>query len=161
MVDHMNIGVDMEATVGRVFVSTYVHSLDPKRRLTIPSGWREIAGLPRQLFVLPGVDTKCLCVYPAREMNRKIEKLRNISIADAKGRKMARVLASRSDLVPWDSQGRIRIKEELLQYAELQNEVVLAGTFDGFELWNPDRWREEYESAEQPGLADAAREVGF
>ena len=161
MVDHMNIGGEMEATMGGVFVSTYVHSLDPKRRLTIPSVWREIVGVPRSLFVLPGIDTKCLCVYPAREMTRKLDRLRNLSIADTKGRKMARVLASRSDLVTWDSQGRIRVKEELLQFAELQNEVVLASTFDGFELWNPDRWNEECGSADQSGLAEAVREVNF
>ena len=36
-----------------VFVNTYVHSLDSKKRLTIPSDWRELAGVPKRLFVLP------------------------------------------------------------------------------------------------------------
>lgn len=144
-----------------VFVNIYVHSLDSKKRLTIPSDWRELAGVPRRLFVLPGVNDKCLCVYPAREMTRRLERLRNLSIADTKGRQLARTLASRSDLVPWDSQGRIRIKDDLLAYAGLVNQVVLVGTFDGFELWNPDRWNEQTGSMDQPKLGDAARYVGF
>ncbi len=144
-----------------VFVNTYTHSLDPKKRLTIPSDWRELVGAPRRLVVLPGVNEACLCVYPAREMTRRLEKLRNFSIADAKGRQLARALASRSDLVPWDSQGRIRVKDELLEYAGLLNQVVLVGAFDRFELWSPDRWKEQMNSVDQPQLEDAARYVGF
>jgi len=144
-----------------VFVNTYVHSLDSKKRLTIPSDWRELAGVPKRLFVLPGVNDKCLCVYPAREMTRRLEKLRNLSIADIQGRQLARTLASRSDLVPWDSQGRIRIKDDLLDYAALVNQVVLVGTFDGFELWSPEKWKEQTSSVDQPKLGEAARYVGF
>lgn len=144
-----------------VFVNTYAHSLDGKKRLTIPSDWRELAGAPGRLFVLPGVNDKCLCVYPAREMTRRMERIRNLSIADAKGRHLARALASRSDLVPWDSQGRIRIKDPLLDYADLQREVVLVGTFDGFELWNPDRWAEQEGGFDANGLGEAAQYVGF
>jgi MraZ protein len=160
IVEERDIARTGEAGQG-VFVNTYTHSLDSKKRLTIPSDWRELAGVERRLFVLPGVNDKCLCVYPAREMTRRLEKLRNLSIADEKGRHLARTLASRSDLVPWDSQGRIRIKDDLLNFAGLVNQVVLVGTFDGFELWTPDLWKEQQQSAERSGLGDAARYVGF
>ena len=94
-------------------------------------------------------------------MTRRMERLRNLSIADEKGRQLARTLASRSDLVPWDSQGRIRIKDTLLEFAELQNQVVLVGTFDGFELWNPDTWNKQLDTMSQSNLGEAARYVGF
>jgi MraZ protein len=144
-----------------VFVNTYVHNLDAKKRLTVPSDWRELAGVPPRLFVLPGVNEKCLCVYPAREMTRRLEKLRNLSIADHKGRQLARTLASRSDLVPWDNQGRIRIKDDLLDYAGIGGQAVLVGTFDGFEIWDPERWNQQAGSVDQEGLGEAARYVGF
>ena len=159
--ENRNISAANEMAGQGVFVNTYTHSLDSKKRLTIPSDWRELVGVPRGLFVLPGVNDKCLCVYPAREMTRRLEKLRNLSIADEKGRQFARTLASRADLVPWDSQGRIRVKDELLGYADLVNQVVLVGTFDGFELWSPDRWKEQTGSLDQPDLGEAARYVGF
>lgn len=143
-----------------VFVNTYEHSLDAKKRLTIPSVWRETVGVPSQLLVLPGVNDKCLCVYPAREITRRMESLRNLSIADAKGRKLARTLASRSDLVPWDSAGRIRIKDDLLNFAGITKDVVLVGTFDGFELWEPKLWKQA-SIIEQADLGEAAQYVGF
>ena len=161
MVEERDITMSGELAGHGVFVNTYAHSFDSKKRLTIPSDWRELVGVPRRLFVLPGVNVKCLCVYPAREMTRRLEKLRNLSIADEKGRQLARTLASRSDLVPWDSQGRIRIKDELLDFADLVNQVVLVGTFDGFELWSPDQWKQQSGMMDQTGLGEAARYVGF
>lgn len=156
----MNTSMQSGAGEG-VFVSRYAHTLDAKRRLTIPSDWRELAGEPKRLFVLPGVNDKCLCVYPAREMTRRMERLRNLSIADEKGRQLARTLASRSDLVPWDSQGRIRVKDDLLDYAQITNQAMLVGTFDGFEIWNPETWETMEGSVDQGGLGEAARYVGF
>lgn len=144
-----------------VFVNTYTHGLDSKKRLTIPSDWRELAGVPKRLIVLPGVNDQCLCVYPAREMARRMDRIRSLSIADERGRQLARTLASRSDLVPWDSQGRIRIKDDLLDYAGLKADVVLVGTFDGFELWSPEKWKQQQSSVTQSSLGEAARYVGF
>ncbi len=143
-----------------VFVGTYEHALDAKKRFSIPSVWREVAGEPR-LLVLPGVNVKCLCVYPARELPRRLERLRNLSIADRQGRQFARSLASRADQVTWDAQGRIRIQDELMAEAGLTDRVVLAGTFDGFELWSPKEWKRQRAVLDQSGLEKAARYVGF
>ena len=146
---------------GRVaFVSSYTHSLDPKKRLTIPSEWREKVLPDKSLYVLPDVHKPCLCVFPGAEMAHKLQKVRNRAFSDQQARKFARVLASRSDLVTWDSQGRIRVKDDLLGYAGLTDTVVLVGAFDSFELWNPQRLAEEGELG--PGdLGEAAEYVGF
>ena len=156
-----NTQEDIEGTMEGVFVNTYVHSLDTKKRLTIPREWREMVGVPEQLFVLPGVNDKCLYVYPAREMTRRMQRLQNLSIADRKGKQFKRTLASRTYFSGWDTQGRIRIKDELLNYAELINQVVLVGSLDGFELWNPDQWNEINTSMDQESFGEAAQYVGF
>jgi MraZ protein len=160
MVDKSKVVVSGLAGHG-VFVNTFTHTLDDKKRLTIPSDWRELVGEPKCVIVLPGVNKPCLCVYPAREMARRLEKLRNLSIADEKGRHFARTLAARSDLVPWDAQGRIRIKDELLASADLLSEVVLVGAFECFELWSPEKWKQEQSSVTPSSLGEAARYVGF
>lgn len=144
-----------------VFVNRYTHTLDAKKRLTIPSDWREVVGMPQCVIVLPGVSAPCLSVYPAREMARRLEKLRNVSIADPRARQHARMLASRSNLLPWDSQGRIRVGDDLLREAGLENEVVLVGAFECFELWSPQRWNAQTQSEMQSSLGEAAEYVGF
>lgn len=142
-------------------VGEYVHQLDVKKRLTIPSDWRERVGMSRELFVLPGVNDKCLCVYPAREMTRRMHQFRELSSADRGGRRLTRMLAARGDLVVWDGQGRIRVKDPLMDYAEIQEQVMLVGALDHFEMWNPQLWQAEREAVEQADLAKLAESLGL
>ena len=142
------------------FFGSYTHSLDSKKRLTIPSEWRGKVGEP-QLFVLPGINTKCLYVFPAREMARRLEKFRSVSIADSKAQQFARAIFARANQVPWDSQGRIRVSEELLGWAGLESQVVLAGVGTRFELWNPENWNATQPAMDMTGFEEAARYIGF
>ena len=159
-VDPLNPVLEDEIKGQLGFVSTFTHSLDPKRRLTIPSEWRTQIGEPRSLYVLPGIHEECLCIFPAQEMLRRLERMRRHSIADTRARTFARVLASQSDLVSWDNQGRIRIKDHLLDYAHLSDQVVLVGAFDSFELWNSEA-ADKAGSLDPAKLQEAAQYVGF
>ena len=157
--------MDEQATEGNqikgqgVFVGNFTHSLDPKRRLTIPAVWREQVGV-NDLYILPDISMKFLCVFPAADIVQRLQKLRQHAMADRKAREFARVIGARSDQVVWDGQGRIRIKDALLDLAGLTNQVELVGTLDRFELWNPDRFKESG-SMDQASFEDAANHVGF
>ena len=142
-------------------MGTYTHSLDPKKRLTIPSDWRECARLSAGLYVLPDLEGRMfLSGYPAREMIQRLQKIRNLSVADVKARQFARILGSQSQLAPWDSAGRIRINDSLLEQGKLTDQVTLVGAFDHFELWNPELWK-QVGSTGPADLGEAARYVGF
>ena len=160
-VEQDSVNVANGSGIPGIFVGTYRHSLDSKKRITIPSDWRELVGVPERLFILPGIKEHCLCAYPAREMTHRMEKFRKLSIADKKGRQLARALGSRSDWAPWDGQGRIRIKDELLQYAGLDRQTVLVGSIDHLELWSPDRWDETEGEVTESTIEEAAHYVGF
>ena len=133
-----------------MFVGEFRHTLDPKKRLTIPSVWRAQVEVPRSLYVLPDPNNRCLGLYPAREMAPKLERIRKLSMSDAKARHYARVLGRASDLVSWDSQGRIRVKDKLLEFAGLSGDVLMVGAIDRIELWNPDAAGSEWKG---PGAA--------
>lgn len=159
-VDEVGAVLENEIKGQGVFVSTFTHSLDPKRRLTIPSEWRAQVGT-NGLYVLPDIfSMTCLCVFPAAEIKQRLQKLRQHAMADRKAREFARVIGSKSDLVVWDAQGRIRIKDELLDLAGLADQVLLVGALDRFELWNPDRLKKAG-GTDQTSFEDAARYVGF
>jgi MraZ protein len=110
--------------------------------------------------VLPGVQEPCLYVFPVRELARRIERIKTHSIADTRASQFARMVGSRSDLAAWDTQGRIRVKDELLDHAKLTSQVLLVGAFDRFELWNPEQWKAST-TVDPASLNDAARYVGF
>lgn len=155
------VGGDGFLGIQNVFVDTFKHALDAKRRLTIPAEWRSLVGSPERLFVLPSTNDTCLCVFPAREMARKLQRLQDISLVDASTQDEMRVLSAHANMVPWDAQGRIRIKDELLQYAKLETEVVLVGVFTRFEIWSPELWKLKQPVIDQQKLGAAARSVGL
>lgn len=146
---------------GSFFTGEFVHTLDPKKRLTIPSEWREMVGEPRKFYVLPALDSPCLSLYRVPEFMRKLARLRERSIADPKARQMARVLGSRSDFIAWDSAGRVRIKDDLLQDAGLERKVVLLGALDRIELWSPEQWEHAAVAGDMASLEDAVRYVNL
>ncbi|NLB65018.1 MAG: hypothetical protein GX803_00910 [Lentisphaerae bacterium] len=149
-----------ELLTAGAFVGRYTHSLDGKKRVTIPADWRESAVEP-VLFVLPGVNEKCLYVYTAREMAQRLEKVRSASVANVQAQKFLRDFFSRADRVILDSQGRIRVKDELLDYAGIINQMVLVGIGSRFELWSPESWNEQSTQLDQSQFAEAAQYIGF
>ena len=60
-----------------------------------------------------------------------------------------------------DAQGRIRVKDELLEYAGIVNQMVLIGTGIRFELWSPESWQEQSSQLDQSKFAEAAQYIGF
>lgn len=152
-----------------MFVGDFTHSLDTKKRLTIPSVWRAQVESPKSFYVLPDSNQRCLNLYASKEMLPKLDRIRRLSMSDAKARHYARVLGRASDLVSWDSQGRIRIKDNLLEFAGLKDEVVMVGAIDRIELWRPDAasamWREsdlsETAEIDQKVLKEAGDYVGM
>jgi MraZ protein len=142
------------------FVHHYVHSLDPKRRLTIPSGFRDQLVAVKGFYVLPGVPEKCLYMYTPEAFETKWEKMRQAAAQDRRIRRFVSNLGARSDFVTWDGQGRIRIKDDLLSYAEITDQVVLVGAIEMIELWNPRHW-EAGDPLNDKSLQEAAEYVGF
>lgn len=155
------MGVGEAGTVAEYFCGRYLHNLDPKRRLTVPSEWRALVGSPERFFVIPSVgEFKHLFVYPSRVMGPKLRNIHNLSMADVQGRNYLRIMGSRSEMVGWDTQGRIRVREELLAHAGLTSEVLLIGNFEGFELWNPKAWARVEAGLDDDGLLNASKYVG-
>ena len=145
------------------FLNTYTHFMDPKRRLTIPSEWREPFSKTPTLYVLPDFFERSLRLIPDADMDRRLEKIRQIPLSDRRGRDLVRELGRQSDKVQWDSQGRIRIKDELLNWAGLVDQVLLMGAYDTFELWDPKTWAQTNRAAtvDQDKLREVAPVVGF
>ena len=147
----------------REFLNSYTHFLDPKRRLTIPSEWREPFAQAPTLYVLPDFFERSLRLIPDVDMDRRLEKIRQIPLSDRRGRDLVRELGRQSDKVQWDAQGRIRIKDEMLNWVGLVDQVLLVGAVDTFELWEPKTWTQTRRtpSFDQDKLREAAPLVGF
>lgn len=130
----------MQGRVEELFVGSFHHSLDPKRRLIVPSSWRTMLGEQPRLYVFPHPDRKCLYLYTLAEMNRRLRQLREAGAVDEQDQQAVRAMTASADALAVDAQGRIRIKDELLAHAEVKTKVVLVGTLTRIELWSEEQF---------------------
>lgn len=149
----------VKALTRTVFVGTYRHAVDEKKRVAIPAKWRAAAKGSQEFYVLP--DPKnCLVVLPAQAMEKMLERADEISIGEYERRDVLRVIASRAHGSPCDAQGRINLTDELLRHAGIEREAVLVGALTRFEIWSPQRWA-EFDRDAMANFAEAAKQVGL
>lgn len=132
--------MSMTEQMTALFVGSFTHSLDAKRRMIFPSSWRNLAGESNQLFAFPHPDEKCLYLYTAAEMMRRIDELRNGGSMDGTAQAAIRSITAGAELLMWDTQGRIRIGENLLAHIEVKEQLVLVGALTRIELWSSENF---------------------
>jgi MraZ protein len=134
--------------VEQMFLGEYTHSIDEKGRLTIPSKFR--GDLATGLVVTRGMD-RCLVIYPMRAWADLKDRISDLPMADRAARDFRRLLfANATDTVP-DGQGRINIPQLLRDYADLDQQVIVAGCDSYIEVWGPDAWAEVRGRVEEGG----------
>ena len=134
----------------------YAHNIDAKGRLFIPAKLREELG--ETFHVTIGPD-HCLTIYPNDTWDDFMAKFHDMPYS--KGKSLRALSANAVDCEP-DGQGRILIPAKLREYAGLQKEVVVIGSFDRAEIWNAERWaREEAMAFESGSLEQAMEEMGL
>jgi MraZ protein len=104
--------------------------------MIFPSSWRNLAGESNQLFAFPHPEQKCLYLYTAEEMMRRISGLRAEGTLDPADQQAIRSITAGAELLVWDAQGRIRIGENLLAHVEVKSQLVLVGALTRIELWS-------------------------
>ena len=143
----------------RVLLGVHNRVLDPKKRLTIPSVWREALG-GDFVYVVPETQNHCLQLVPVDMMEARLEKLQNESLGDKRVNALLSRIAENSDVLEFDVQGRIRISDKLLAYAGLKGAVVLKGSFRTATIWPAERCSEDA-TVDEAGLDEAMSELGF
>lgn len=129
----------------------YRHNVDPKNRLFIPAKFREELG--ETFYVTRKIMEKCLAIYSEAEWTKFSDKLN--TLPDSKVGKIKQFVFSKTAQVSPDTHGRILIPANLLQYANIEKSVVIAGIGDHVQIWNEKDWdakEEELDLAEMEGL---------
>ena len=142
------------------FVGRYDHALDPKKRFTIPSEWRKLMGDPEFVYVMPDPVERCVNIIPAVEMESRLAKLRERALFDPALAPVLEKIGSSSEMPTLDVQGRIRISDKLLQFANLTTTVAMVGAVRKIELWRPEALPPE-DKVDQAEFGEALMAAGF
>ena len=129
-----------------MFFGTYTPKLDEKGRLFLPAKFRD--QLTEGLVVTRGQE-RCLTVWSMDDFQRLTDRLREAPVTNKGTRDYVRMLfAAASQEVP-DKQGRISIPASLREYASLTKDVVVIGSMNRIEIWDPTAWTTYSEEQEQ------------
>lgn len=143
-----------------VFSGSAEHALDPKRRVTIPSGWRDAMGRPAYVFVMADPHAKCLRLMPDSLMRSLLERLRSRRLSDPTVAQKLRVIGENSEQLPLDVQGRIRISDRLLSFADIKGRVAFVGAVAYGEIWAAEK-RAPAAEVDQAALGEALASLDF
>ncbi len=122
--------------------SLYRHGVDDKRRLQIPAKWRSVPDEVFTVILWPnGIQRDAyLLVLPPEPLQALVAKLKSMPYSDPTADSLRRLLGKKSDQVTLDKSGRICLPELITKPAGIDKEAVLVGSWDRFEIWNPERY---------------------
>ena len=120
------------------FTGEYSNIIDQKNRLSIPAKYRKTLDIINdKTFVLTKGFDKCLFLYPLEEWKKVEEQLSSLSTIKGKNRNFIRSIVRYANYLKYDSQGRIQIPDNLLNYSGIKKNVSVIGVIKKTEIWNP------------------------
>ena len=134
------------------------HTLDNKGRLAIPARFKEILDQKGDDYLVvtnhdTGRDT-CLWAYAREDWKIIEEKAANLPQFNAAANTYLRYFISGA-VECQIKQGRITIPIDLREIAGLNKDIVLVGELKKFEIWDKDKWEEEFQRSKESFWKDS------
>ena len=104
-------------------VDTFCHNLDPKKRLTVPSEWRDALGNPTYVYVMPSASEDCLELIPAELMERTLQQYQSADIFDEEADADAQAIAQFAQMLKVDAPCILRIAISRVRWRTAYHEI--------------------------------------
>lgn len=145
-----------------MFRGRFVHTIDPKGRMSIPLGFRnEILRRSEHPPILTNLKD-CLALFVYEDFLEIERRLCSTSPLQLDVQALQRFIVSGAGDCPIDGQGRILVPPHHREHGRLERDVVVAGVGPRIELWDKQRFDQELAQtqAQFAQIANAAVERG-
>ncbi|MEA3500956.1 MAG: division/cell wall cluster transcriptional repressor MraZ [Candidatus Marinimicrobia bacterium] len=123
------------------FIGQFQYNVDSKNRVNIPSRFRKSLSEKgiSNLVISKGIDEFSIVIYPEPQWENMMNKL-NESLSSLKQthKMFLRQITRFASKCPIDSAGRITLTNDLMKYAKIEKEVIIVGTLNKIEIWEPE-----------------------
>lgn len=138
----------------------YECRLDAKGRLKIPAQLlRQLGdGGPMSFFINRSYDTKCLMMYPKDVWEKKVEILSSLNQYNQDNKKFVRYFFRGVSMLPMDSADRILLPKSFLEWAEVDQDVIVYAYLNNIEIWSKELYNKSLDE-EPDNFADLAERV--
>jgi MraZ protein len=125
------------------FISTVAGSLDSKGRVCIPATYRHLlsAQNTQGVYICPSFIDPAIEAFGQAVLDGINQRLANQDpFFSASFDDEATALIARTQQLPVDENGRIRIPDALIEHAGLKDRIVFVGKAQKFQIWDADRY---------------------
>lgn len=141
-------------------IGEYELAIDAKGRFLLPAGLRK--QLPEgqaDRFVINRGFENCLVMYPMEVWTVVSAKINKLNDFNPKERALKRLFLNGANVVEVDSAGRMNLPKNLMEFASLSKDMVLAAQGNKVELWDKIAYQ-NYLAEHVGDLSALAEEVG-
>jgi MraZ protein len=125
------------------FLSTVAGSLDSKGRVCIPASYRHLLAQQNTagVYICPSFIDPALDAFGQDLLDRINARLASQDpFFDASHDDEATALIARTQNLPIDENGRVRIPDALIAHAGLKDRIVFVGKGQKFQIWDADAY---------------------
>jgi MraZ protein len=144
-----------------MFQGHSICSIDAKSRIVLPAKFRKYIKpeVNNKLIIIRGME-KCLWMYTYDVWEEfKSTVLKKNNPFDEKQRFFMREFLYFVNEVELDSQNRILIPPQLIQFANLKKEAEVLGLIDMIEIWDPEE-KQKYLASQTETFENVAQKLG-
>ncbi|MGI9016377.1 MAG: division/cell wall cluster transcriptional repressor MraZ [Euzebya sp.] len=123
------------------FLGTFMHSLDTKGRLVLPSEHRALLEEGRLVMTL-GFDGN-MVIHPVADWRVMRDSLGEMQRGNREQRRIARAIYGHASKQVMDRQGRVTVTQKLRTTCNLMKDVAVVGMGDHIEVWPAEAWGDE------------------
>lgn len=123
-----------------MFLGHHFTKLKKTNRLPIPSNWKEM--ISNGFYLTQGFDQNILILMP-NTFREIYERITALNITDPLARLLLRMFLGTASYVENVEYETISLPATLLEYANLESNVVIVGQGDYVEVWSSDLWQQQ------------------
>ncbi|NGM60363.1 division/cell wall cluster transcriptional repressor MraZ [Sphingobacterium sp. SGG-5] len=141
-------------------IGEYECKLDTKGRMVVPAALkRQLPDVEREGLVVNRGFEKNLVIYTRAEWNKILGQLSRLNQFQVRNREFVRKFTSGATELLLDAAGRVLLPKNLLEYAEMDSELVLACNLEKIEVWSKRKYEEQMNSISEEDFSDLAEQV--
>ncbi len=118
-------------------VGTFIHTIDKKNRVFIPSKIREVLG---ETFYITRKPKGYLTIYSEDGWTEYVKKIQ--SLPESVAGQLQDFLIGGAQRCTTDTSGRIVLESRLVEHAKLTKNVVFVGHANQIRVWSEESWIE-------------------
>jgi len=123
-----------------LFLGHTLSQLKHNNQLMLPANWRKM--ISGGVYLTQGFDQNLL-VLTEGTFKGLYQQITSLNIADPLARLFSRMFLGKAVFLDLDKNGVFVIPSSLMDYANLNGELVLVGQGEYLEVWSPEQWDQQ------------------